>query len=215
MSNFPPPSPSESQRWPSSDPRSYPRRTDFLAGQLFDIRVEIHAPVNGTEANGGVPDQAFALTIAKDGGDPVNIAAYFNLAEPAIERWNFTWFEDLFAQDARRPSVVNVASKIYRRVALYEPGSYIATLTYYNGTTTVVDWLVRPLAEVKRAKNVILFIGDGMTTNMITAARLIGHKTVNGRYQSRLQIDQMPVLGHQMVIAKSTYSLLKRSKAEL
>ena len=37
-----------------------------------------------------------------------------------------------------------------------------------------------------------------MTTNMITAARLIAHKTVNGRYQSKMQMDKFPVLGHQM-----------------
>ena len=33
---------------------------------------------------------------------------------------------------------------------------------------------------------------------MISAARLIAHKTVNGRYQSRMSMDQFPVLGHQM-----------------
>lgn len=40
--------------------------------------------------------------------------------------------------------------------------------------------------------------GDGMTTNMITAARLLGHKSVNGRYQTTMQLDKFPVLGHQM-----------------
>ena len=34
---------------------------------------------------------------------------------------------------------------------------------------------------------------------MITAARLLGHKSVNGKYQSTLQLDKFPVLGHQMV----------------
>lgn len=29
---------------------------------------------------------------------------------------------DLFARDAKKPSVVDVTSKAYRRVALYEPG---------------------------------------------------------------------------------------------
>lgn len=135
----------------------------------------------------------------------MNASAYFKVAEPALERWTFSWYEDLFAQDAKTASVVNVASKVYRRVALYEPGNYIATLSYYNGSTTVADWLVRPLAEVKRAKNVILFIGDGMTTNMITAARLIGHKSVNGRYQSKMMMDQFPVLGHQMVSSESIF----------
>jgi hypothetical protein len=52
-----------------------------------------------------------------------------------------------------------VTSKAYRRVALYEPGEYVATLSYYNGTKTVANWIVRPLQQQKKAKNVILFIG--------------------------------------------------------
>ena len=71
-------------------------------------------------------------------------------------------------------------------MALYEPGEYVATLTYYDGSTTTANWLVRDLASERKAKNILLFIGDGMTTNMITAARLIGHKTKNGKYQSKM-----------------------------
>jgi alkaline phosphatase len=37
-----------------------------------------------------------------------------------------------------------------------------------------------------------------MTTNMITAARLIGHKSINGKYQTTMAMDKFPVLGHQM-----------------
>lgn len=44
-----------------------------------------------------------------------------------------------------------------------------------------------------------------MTTNMITAARLLGHKSVNGRYQSRMQLDKFPVLGHQMTHSIDSY----------
>ncbi|KAL2139304.1 hypothetical protein VTI28DRAFT_5418 [Corynascus sepedonium] len=44
-----------------------------------------------------------------------------------------------------------------------------------------------------------------MTTNMITAARLLGHKTVSGRYQSLLAIDDFPVLGHQMTHSVDTF----------
>ena len=33
-------------------------------------------------------------------------------------------------------------------------------------------------------KNVILFIGDGMPQSAITAARLLAHKQINGKYQS-------------------------------
>jgi alkaline phosphatase len=38
---------------------------------------------------------------------------------------------------------------------------------------------------------VLFFIGDGMTISMQTAARLIAHKSVNGKYQSMLQMDQV------------------------
>jgi hypothetical protein len=178
---------------------TYNYRTDFLAGQYFDIRVEVHAPVNGTEANGGVPDEKFTLKIAKKDSTGSDVAQFFKIDEPKLETWTFKWYEDFFAEDAKTPSVVNVAAKAYRRVVLYEPGQYTATLTYYNGKTTTANWLVRSLQEEKKAKNVILFIGDGMTTNMITAARLIGHKAINGRYVTKMAIDKFPVLGHQMV----------------
>ena len=71
---------------------------------------------------------------------------------------------------------------------------------------------MRDIPSGRKAKNTILFIGDGMTTNMITgsvispyrrlnianctaAARLIGHKSINGKYQSKMQMDQFPVVG--------------------
>ncbi|KAK4894828.1 hypothetical protein LTR27_006950 [Elasticomyces elasticus] len=174
-----------------------PDQQDFLAGQFFDIRLEVHAPVNGSEATDGVPDENFSLTIGKVGETAQPVTQFFGLEEPALEAWNFTWYEDLFAADAEAPSVVNVASKAYRRVALYEPGEYEAVLSY-NGTNTTAYWLVRDLDEVRKTKNVLLFIGDGMTTNMITAARLIAHKQINGRYQSTMAMDKFPVIGHQM-----------------
>jgi hypothetical protein len=191
-----------------------PDAQDFLPGQEFDIRFEVHAPKNGSEAfNNGVPDDKFTATIAKDGHGhrekAKSIAEFFKVAEPKLETWTFSWFEDLFAKDAGTPSVVNVASKAYRRVALYEPGDYTVTLKYYNGKTTTAKWTVRPLATKKKAKNVIFFIGDGMTTNMITAARLLGHKTVNGKYQTLLKIDEFPVLGHQMVGSAKSLFLLR------
>ncbi|KAG9246174.1 putative alkaline phosphatase H [Calycina marina] len=182
-----------------------PDQTDFLAGQYFDIRLEVHAPVNGSEANGGIPDPNFSFTIAKSGAVARPATTFFKVAEPSLEKWNFTWYEDLFAQDAKTPSVVRVTSKAYRRVALYEPGEYVATLNYYNGTKTIANWIVRPLQEQKKAKNVILFIGDGMTTNMITAARLIGHKSINGKYQTTMAMDKFPVLGHQMTHSLDSY----------
>lgn len=104
--------------------------------------------------------------IGKVNETAVPVAQFFNTQQnPAVERWNFTWYEDLYAQDAYRPSVVNVASKAYRFVSINSPGQYVATLRYYNGTNTTAHWTVlQPEVPAKRAKNVVLFIGDGMTT---------------------------------------------------
>ena len=68
----------------------------------------------------------------------------------------------MFAQDARTPSIVNVAAKAYRRVYLATPGIYTATLTYYGNETTVATWEVRDLETERKAKNVLFFIGGSL-----------------------------------------------------
>jgi hypothetical protein len=68
-------------------------RADFLAGQYFDIRLEVHAPINGSEANGKLPDPNFSFTIAEGSAAAVNATTYFKVSEPTLERWNFSWYE--------------------------------------------------------------------------------------------------------------------------
>lgn len=183
-----------------------PDQSDFLPGQLFDLRVEVHAPVNGSEAaHNGKPDEKFTVTIAKKGEKAKDFAKAFGVSEPKLETWKFKWYEDLFAEDEDKPSIVNVASKVYRKIALYEPGTYTVTLNYYNGEKTTAEWTVRELQPKRKAKNVIFFIGDGMTTNMITAARLLGHKSINGKYQTLMKLDEFPILGHQMTHSIDSY----------
>ena len=128
-----------------------------------------------------------------------------HITPESIARLTSVRYEDLFAQDAETPSLVNVASKAYRRVALYEPGEYEAVLSY-NGTTETAYWDVKDMSEVRKTKNVLFYIGDGMTTNMITAARLLGHKSINGKYQSVLKLDEFPVIGHQMVSMPASHT---------
>lgn len=69
------------------------RRADFLPGQFFDIRLEVHSPVNGSEARQGVPDPDFKFTITKKGEQPVPVTDFFDVEEPKLEAWNFTWYE--------------------------------------------------------------------------------------------------------------------------
>lgn len=40
----------------------------------------------------GKPDEDFSLTIAKRGEEGVPVAEFFDVEEPELESWNFTWY---------------------------------------------------------------------------------------------------------------------------
>lgn len=69
----------------------------------------------------------------------------------------------------------------------------------------MANWHVRDLPTKRRAKNVVLFVGDGMTTNMITAARLMAHRSINGKYMTKMALDKFPILGHQMTHSMDSF----------
>ncbi|GAA5868436.1 hypothetical protein JCM8547_006275 [Rhodosporidiobolus lusitaniae] len=180
-------------------------QTEFIAGQVFDIRIESQAPLNGTQAyNNGEVNPDFALYIRGKGTDGKaktelqEISQFYNIDQVESQSYNFTYYEDLFAEKADTPVVVNVLAKDYRHLTLYNPGTYEVVLKHGGGLETVAEWTVVPLAEKKLAKNVILFIGDGMAPAMVTAARLMGHTSINGKYQSQLRLDSAPGFGMQM-----------------
>ncbi len=77
----------------------------------------------------------------------------------SVEKYNFTYYEDLFGEEAGAKIPVNVLAKSYRNLQLHNPGKYDLTFTYNDGMTTTGVWEVLPLAECKKAKNVIFFIG--------------------------------------------------------
>jgi len=69
-----------------------PDQTDFLAGQLFDIRLEVHAPVNGSEAaNDGVPDEKFTFCIQTSKGSCTDVTKFFSVEDPPLEKWSFSY----------------------------------------------------------------------------------------------------------------------------
>lgn len=70
-------------------------RSEFLPGQYFDIRLEVHSPVNGSEARKGEPDGNFTFSIKHKNGEHKEQKAtdFFKVKEPELEHWNFTWYE--------------------------------------------------------------------------------------------------------------------------
>ena len=79
-----------------------------------------------------------------------------------------------------------------RDVVLTKPGKYVVEAAI-GGTKASVTWEVFDTPSAK-ARNVILFIGDGMTIAHRTAARILSKGLVEGRYGGELAIDDMPYM---------------------
>jgi alkaline phosphatase len=73
------------------------------------------------------------------------------------------------------------------------PGDYNVQVTA-GPNTAQVTWTVRQ-AQAGQARNVILFIADGMTVPQITAARVISRGNTEGKYNGEFAMDQMEELG--------------------
>jgi len=85
---------------------------------------------------------------------------------------------------------------VLRNVTLSKPGSYRVRAS--DGTNSrEVTWTVYDTGP-RKAKNVILFIGDGMSPAHRIAARHLSKGIVEGKAQGKLTIDDMP---HMALVA--------------
>jgi alkaline phosphatase len=78
-----------------------------------------------------------------------------------------------------------------RDVSLDKPGKYTVEASVGDKSARV-NWEVFDTASGGKAKNVILFIGDGLSVAHRTAARILSKGLVEGRYGGELAIDDMP-----------------------
>lgn len=85
----------------------------------------------------------------------------------------------------------DVSSLVLRDVTMTKPGMYVVQAT--DGTNTKsVGWEVYGTAQKPVAKNVILFIGDGLSVGHRTIARILSKGIKEGKYGGELAIDDMP-----------------------
>jgi len=98
-----------------------------------------------------------------------------------------------------------------RDVVLTKPGRYVVEAAT-GDTKASVTWEVFDTPSAT-TKNVILFIGDGMTIAHRTAARILSKGLVQGRYGGELAIDDMPYMalvstsGSDSVVTDSANSM--------
>ncbi|MDR3435968.1 alkaline phosphatase [Telmatospirillum sp.] len=80
-----------------------------------------------------------------------------------------------------------------RGATLAKPGKYVVEATVRGAEPVRVTWEVFA-TPARKAKNVILFIGDGMSVAHRTAARILSKGLKEGRYGGELAIDDMPYM---------------------
>ena len=94
-----------------------------------------------------------------------------------------------------------------RNVSLTQPGAY-EVVASAGGKSQTVTWEVFGTPP-RRARNVVLFIGDGMSVAHRTAARVLSKGLAEGRYGGELAIDDMPAMA--LVSTSGTDSIVTDS----
>ena len=91
------------------------------------------------------------------------------------------------------------AAFILRNIDIKKPGSYEIVAKAGDKSSTVT-WVVYDTPKGAVAKNVILFVGDGLSVAHRTAARIMSKGLVEGYYGGELAIDDMP---HMALVSTS------------
>lgn len=173
-----------------------PTGATFAPGQRFDLRLE------ADELQG--PPRQFSIEInGRDERRELFGNEEFKTFQPPVP----------IARGARPSPGLN--GGITRRNWTFErPGKYeiTATLTQADGTkltakSTVEVPAIQPIAS--RAKNIILFVGDGMGPTERTAARIASKGMENGKAKGLLEMDQMETIG--LVMTSSLDALVTDS----
>jgi alkaline phosphatase len=82
---------------------------------------------------------------------------------------------------------------VIRDVSIGTPGAVSVEASSAAGAAKVT-WAVYATPAPRKARNVILFIGDGLTIAHRTAARMLSKGIAEGRFGGELAIDDMPAM---------------------
>ncbi|MDR2100177.1 MAG: alkaline phosphatase [Campylobacteraceae bacterium] len=88
---------------------------------------------------------------------------------------------------------LNASSFVIKDVFIPKEGNYKVEVTA-EGKKDVVNWHVYAPASKPKAKNVILFIGDGLSVAHRTGARIFSKGFSEGKANGRLSIDDFPYM---------------------
>ena len=93
-----------------------------------------------------------------------------------------------------REKDVEASALWVRHTSMPKPGVYDVVVKAGNEEASV-KWTVYPTPKKPQAKNVILFIGDGLSVAHRTGARILSKGVVEGKAAGRLTMDDLQYMG--------------------
>lgn len=158
----------------------------------FDFQVALHVPENTTLGASWRSELDIKFTLP-DGSKVMPCDMFGKSAE--MRKWKLQAFEDSADET---PSGFDSYAAMWRNVILPRrigKGTVMVTVRA-RGVTTSVRCEVRQPSP-RRAKNVILLIGDGMSLPMMAAARLVSRGMYHGKYRGLLNMEKLSHFGLQ------------------
>lgn len=182
---------------------------NFLVGQRFEARVEVHTPyASGAAQAPYATAPTVALTVYPNGdltaaGIPIG-SGPFSVSGSAVSSVNgantFT-FTSGFNETAGGHALPHSVTKysygyLWKGLAAPNfPGVHTVVLSVNGVNKASVTWRINAAPTRRLAKNVILFVGDGMNTGIITASRVLSRGIRHGAAKGELHMDGMERLG--------------------
>lgn len=153
---------------------------------LFDFQVELHVRENVTVMSNYRDELYISLTLPN--GSVFTPEQLFG-KNPVPRKWKIKAFEDSADET---PDGYDSYALNYRNVIIPKSagkGSFKVKVVA-RGVATEVTYDLR-VPSKRRARNVILIIGDGMALPFLAAARLVSRGMVHGKYKDFLYMDKM------------------------
>jgi alkaline phosphatase len=143
-------------------------RAQILAGEKFDFRVDFDTVIAPGSYTITIDGRPYAAVLHQQGR--------FSASEP---------------DNADTAKAAFFSSLTVPAVRLTRRGPVQVNVRASDGDSAQVTWTVYGTGRPE-AKNVILFIGDGMTVANRTAARILSKGIVQGKYLGHLSFDDFP-----------------------
>ncbi|MGV6876596.1 alkaline phosphatase [Pseudochelatococcus sp. B33] len=139
-------------------------RATILSGSPFDFKVEFPSVVNEAD-----------VKVLVNGED---YASVFGKKAEFVEK-----------EDGAEASSIKLDDAV-----ISKPGTYTIEASVGSQPAKSVTWEVYGTASQPAVKNVIFFIGDGLSVAHRTAARIMSRGNTEGKTNGRLNIDHLPHL---------------------